>query len=257
MVESYASSEELGFIALTLREGGYIWLAAASIYAVEKNPQESFSMVKTMGEVIGVTEEPHVVFDRVKEIQANNEERFRLAAEERERESVREFVDWTEKWKVPVQIQKHEPVKVFESDERAIEYTRRREEAQILQRLASDGDGAADDADADDEITVAVPDAVWISRSEAQHVVDDRQMLRLFSAVGEGVEQPSAFVVQSLNAMSRDRMSASLARLVDDGALLKTQVDGKARWALSPSGESVLDVLNEIAERLEADGAGS
>jgi hypothetical protein len=112
MVESYAASEELGFVALTLREGGFIWLAAASIYAVEKNPTEDFSMVKTVGEPLGVLETPQQVFEAIEALQAANAKR----GEERQ---VRKFVDWVHENSIQVTVVPDEEVTLVESDPRA------------------------------------------------------------------------------------------------------------------------------------------
>lgn len=118
MVESFASSEDQGMIALTLREGGEIWLAAASVYAVEKDPNEPFTMVKTMGEPIAVTETPRVIFDTIEAIQRNSSNR----AEQR---MVDEFVDFVTENEIDVSGVRDRPIELLESDVRMKEIRRR------------------------------------------------------------------------------------------------------------------------------------
>ncbi|QGZ16791.1 hypothetical protein PBI_DEWDROP_144 [Microbacterium phage Dewdrop] len=118
MPESFASSEDLGHIALTLRAGGEIWLAAASIYAVEKDPKESFTLVKTMGEPIAVLESPRVIYDTIEAIQRNTETR----AKEREATT---FADWVQENEIEVYGTPDNPAVLVESDHRMKEIRRR------------------------------------------------------------------------------------------------------------------------------------
>lgn len=112
MAESFAASEDLGFVALSLPTGGSIWLAAASIYAVEVEVGENFSMVKTVGEAIGVTEAPEVIFQSIQGVERNSEKR----AEER---AVQKFVEFVRENNIDVQVVPDEPIVLAESDERA------------------------------------------------------------------------------------------------------------------------------------------
>ncbi|AWN07817.1 hypothetical protein HOT31_gp147 [Microbacterium phage Hendrix] len=118
MVESFSSSEDLGMIALTLRTGGEIWLAAASIYAVEKDPKEDFTAVKTMGEMLGVVETPRVIFDTIEAIQRN-------AAHRAERRAVEEFVDFITENEIDVEGVRDSAITLLESDARMKEIRKR------------------------------------------------------------------------------------------------------------------------------------
>lgn len=112
MPESFAASEDLGFVALSLPTGGSIWLAAASIYAIETHPSESFSLVKTVGESIGVVETPEAIFRAIEAGQRNSAQR------EQSRE-VQKFVDFVRENSIQVEIVSDDPVLLVESDERA------------------------------------------------------------------------------------------------------------------------------------------
>lgn len=136
MVESFAASEDLGFIALTLRAGGEIWLAAASIYAVESDPKEAFTLVKTMGEPIAVLETPRVIYDTIEAIQRNAQHRS-------ERRAVEEFVDFITENEIDVNGVRDSPITLLESDDRMKEIRKRglaandlltKEEAEALEK---------------------------------------------------------------------------------------------------------------------------
>lgn len=119
MPESFASSEDLGMIALTLREGGDVWLAAASILAVEVAIGEGFTTVKTaVGETLGVNETPRVIFDTIEAIQRN-------AAQRAERRAVEEFIDFVTENEIDVTGRRDNPIELVESDERMKEIRRR------------------------------------------------------------------------------------------------------------------------------------
>ena len=112
MPESFAASEDLGFVALSLPTGGSIWLAAASIYAVETHPSEDFSMVKTMGESMGVVETPAQIFTAIEAIQRNTAQREQSL-------QVQKFVDHVRENSISVEIVEDDPVFLVESDDRA------------------------------------------------------------------------------------------------------------------------------------------
>ncbi|QNJ56032.1 hypothetical protein SEA_RASPUTIA_142 [Microbacterium phage Rasputia] len=119
MVESFASSEDMGMIALSLREGGDLWLAAASILAVEVAIGEGFTVVKTaVGETYGVTQTPQVIFDTVEAIQRNTQHRA-------ERRAVEEFIDFITENEIDVTGRRDNPIELLESDERMKEIRRR------------------------------------------------------------------------------------------------------------------------------------
>jgi len=111
MAESFAASEDLGFVALSLPTGGSIWLAAASIYALETHPQEDFTTVKTVGETLGVTETPEVVFNSIEAIQRNS-------ANREKRRSVVEFVDFVSENGIKVYGEEDKDIQLYESDDR-------------------------------------------------------------------------------------------------------------------------------------------
>lgn len=110
MAESFTAGEDLGFVALSLPTGGSVWLAASSIYALETHPEEEFTTVKTMGETLGVSESPEAVFVAMQALQTDSQDRA-------VRKQRADAVDHVVRWKIPVELFKHDPVKMYESDE--------------------------------------------------------------------------------------------------------------------------------------------
>lgn len=110
MPESFPAGEDLGFVALSLPTGGSIWLAASSIYALETHPEEDFTTVKTMGETLGVTESPEAVFVAMKALQTDSFERSKAQQQ-------RDAVDHIVRWGIPVELFKHDPLHLVESDD--------------------------------------------------------------------------------------------------------------------------------------------
>lgn len=94
-------------IELTTREGASLLLVASTIWAIEDDPKESFTILKTASEPIGIMETPAIIVERMKElyearekaaIEANveNTEAWKMAQAEREAERLKDFdVDLT------------------------------------------------------------------------------------------------------------------------------------------------------------------
>ncbi|MET0886199.1 MAG: hypothetical protein ABWX92_07085 [Mycetocola sp.] len=62
-------SEEQGFIQLTTSEGAEVWIIVGCWYAIEKSPNENFTLVKTASELFTVMEPPARIFKMVEELQ--------------------------------------------------------------------------------------------------------------------------------------------------------------------------------------------
>lgn len=109
MAESYPAGEDLGFVALSLPTGGNIWLAAASIYALETHPNEEFTTVKTAGETLAVKEGPEQVFIAMKALEEDSEARHK-------KKHYEDSADHVVRWEVPVALEKERPLVILESD---------------------------------------------------------------------------------------------------------------------------------------------
>ena len=68
MTRESSDHKDLLFLHLTSREGADIYVAASSIFAVEKDPNESFTVVKTVGDTFGVLQSPEVIFKAMVEM---------------------------------------------------------------------------------------------------------------------------------------------------------------------------------------------
>lgn len=64
-----SGAESIGMIELTTTEGAKLWVVAASIYAIERNPSENFTVIKTMSEPLTVVETPDAVVYAIHEQQ--------------------------------------------------------------------------------------------------------------------------------------------------------------------------------------------
>lgn len=69
---------EAGFLELTTYpEGATLYLVAGSFYAIEKSPNEKFTIVRTSVEPLMVVETPEVIFERWAAMQKAAEDRLR------------------------------------------------------------------------------------------------------------------------------------------------------------------------------------
>ncbi len=68
MPERIETAEGLGFIGLTLRTGGDVYVVVSGIWAVEKDPNEEFTLVRTVSDSLAVVETPKRVFALIQEI---------------------------------------------------------------------------------------------------------------------------------------------------------------------------------------------
>jgi hypothetical protein len=59
---------ELGFLELTTSTGSALWLVAGSVFAIEKDPNETFTWVKTPSGDFGVMESPQAVMTQLHEV---------------------------------------------------------------------------------------------------------------------------------------------------------------------------------------------
>lgn len=67
-VDNRPTHKKIGFLDLTTKEGSALWLVAGTVWAIEKSPNESFTMIKTAAEPIAVIESPQDVIDQLAEI---------------------------------------------------------------------------------------------------------------------------------------------------------------------------------------------
>jgi hypothetical protein len=107
MAVQLTPAQELGMIELTTREGASLLLVASTIWAIEDDPKESFTILKTASEPIGIMETPAIIVERMKELyearekavieaQQENLALHKMATAEREEERLKDFdVDLT------------------------------------------------------------------------------------------------------------------------------------------------------------------
>jgi len=68
MAVQLTPAQELGMIELTTREGASLLLVASTIWAIEDDPKESFTVLKTASEPLGIMETPAIIVERMKEL---------------------------------------------------------------------------------------------------------------------------------------------------------------------------------------------
>jgi hypothetical protein len=229
----------LGFVALTLREGGELWLAAASIYAVEKDPNEDFTMIKTVAEAVGVVESPGVIFDAIAQLEVNNNDRGRERHEQ-------EFVQHVKE--NSIQVVGHE------DDDIHLRYSDPHWKALVTDGYVAaapdNSSPASTGARLSDLVNSPVSTPGYVVRAEKraeesdlsdEEKGDDAAVLQVFQSSDEATLGAAA-IVQGVPSMARANISASLARHVASGVLDVDESTGKKRWSLAAEGDFQIDL---------------